>query len=183
MRIPANGVRVHQDVDVGGSYGVKRGIKQTVLVAHLARRLGRPVRLIEDRLDNMRGGDAHGPDRIFDVEVAFNDDGIVKSMKMRALDNAGAYAGRAPFQLGKPIGAIVGPYKIESVQYRAQSVTTNKAVQEAVRGFGQSPTNYAIETAIDKVAAAQRPRPHRGAPPQFHPQGGVSLSDPERQHL
>ena len=171
LRIPANGVRVHQDVDVGGSYGVKRGIKQTVLVAHLARRLGRPVRLIEDRLENMRAGDAHGPERIFDVEVAFNDDGIVKSMKIRALDNAGAYAGRAPFQLGKPIGAIVGPYRIESVQYRAQSVTTNKAVQEAVRGFGQAPTNYAIETAIDKVAAAIRSRTHRGAPPQFHPQG------------
>ena len=102
----------------------------------------------------MRSGDAHGPERIFDVDVAFNDDGIVKSMKIRALDNAGAYAGRAPFQLGKPIGAIVGPYKIESVQYRAQSVTTNKAMQEAVRGFGQAPTNYAIETAIDKVAAA-----------------------------
>jgi 2-furoyl-CoA dehydrogenase large subunit len=154
LRIPANGVRVHQDVDVGGSYGVKRGIKQTVLVAHLARLLGRPVRLIEDRLDNMGGGDAHGPDRIFDVDVAFNNDGVVKSMRIRALDNAGAYAGRAPFQLGKPIGAIVGPYQIESVQYRAQSVTTNKAVQEAVRGFGQAPTNYAIETAIDKVAAA-----------------------------
>ena len=154
LRIPLNNVRVHQDVDVGGSYGVKRGIKQTVIVAHLARRLGRPVRLIEDRLDNMRAGDAHGPDRIFDVEVAFDNDGIVKSMKMRALDNAGAYAGRAPFQLGKPIGAIVGPYKIQSVKYRAISVTSNKAAQEAVRGFGQAPTNYAIETAIDKVAAA-----------------------------
>jgi 2-furoyl-CoA dehydrogenase large subunit len=154
LRIPLNNVRVHQDVDVGGSYGVKRGIKQTVLVSHLARILGRPVRLIEDRLDNMRAGDAHGPERIFDVEVAFNDEGIVKSMKMRALDNVGAYAGRSPFQLGKPIGAIVGPYKIESVQYRAISVTSNKAAQEAVRGFGQAPTNYAIETAIDKVAAA-----------------------------
>jgi 2-furoyl-CoA dehydrogenase large subunit len=154
LRIPLNNVRVHQDVDVGGSYGVKRGIKQTVIVSHLARRLGRPVRLIEDRLDNMRAGDAHGPDRIFDVEVAFDNDGIVKSMKMRALDNAGAYAGRAPFQLGKPIGAIVGPYKIQSVKYRAISVTSNKAAQEAVRGFGQAPTNYAIETAIDKVAAA-----------------------------
>src|ERR1700733_1967719 len=154
LRIPAKSVRVHQDADVGGSYGVKRGIKQTVLVAHLARRLGRPVRLIEDRLDNMGGGDAHGPERIFDVDIAFNDDGLVRSMKMRALDNVGAYAGRAPFQLGKPIGAIVGPYTIESVKYQAQSVTSNKAVQEAVRGFGQAPTNYAIETAIDKVAAA-----------------------------
>jgi len=112
------------------------------------------VRLIEDRLDNMRSGDQHGPDRIFDVSVAFDDAGIIRSMKMRALDNVGAYAGRAPFQLGKPIGAIVGPYRIESVQYRALSVMTNKAAQEAVRGFGQSPTNYAIETAIDKVAVA-----------------------------
>jgi 2-furoyl-CoA dehydrogenase large subunit len=154
LRIPANNVRVHHDVDVGGSYGVKRGIKHTVLVSNLSRRLGRPVRLIEDRLENMRGGDAHGPERIFDVEVAFNDEGIVRSMKMRALDNAGGYAGRAPFQLGKPIGAIVGPYKINSVQYRAQSVTSNKAVQEAVRGFGQSPTNYAIETMMDRVADA-----------------------------
>jgi len=152
MRLPANSVRVHYDVDVGGSYGVKRGIKHTILCGYLARRLGRPIRLIEDRLENMRAGDAHGPDRLFDVSVAFDNDGIVRAMKMCALDNVGAYAGRAPFQLGKPIGAIVGPYKIRSVQYRAQSVTTNKAVQEAVRGFGQSPTNYAIETAIDKVA-------------------------------
>ncbi len=48
LRIPANNVRVHQDVDVGGSYGVKRGIKQTVLVAHLARR-ARPSRAVDRR--------------------------------------------------------------------------------------------------------------------------------------
>ena len=152
LNIPGNAVRVHYDVDVGGSYGVKRGIKHTVLVGYLARKLGRPVQLIEDRLENMRAGDAHGPERIFDIDVAFDRDGTVRAMKMRALDNAGAYAGRAPFQLGKPIGAIVGPYTINSVQYRAISVTTNKAAQEAVRGFGQAPTNYAIETMMDRVA-------------------------------
>ena len=152
LRLPMTSVRVHQDVDVGGSYGVKRGIKHTVLVAHLARLLNRPVRLIEDRLENMRGGDMHGPDRIFDVELAFTGDGVINAMKMRALDNVGAYAGRAPFQLGKPIGAIVGPYKINSVRYQAIAVTSNKAVEEAVRGFGQAPTNYAIETGVDLVA-------------------------------
>ena len=117
---------MHYDVDVGGSYGVKRGIKHTVLVGYLSKRLGVPVRLIEDRLENMRGGDMHGPERLFDVEVAFDDDGIVRSMKMRALDNVGAYAGRSPFQLGKPVGAIVGPYKIQSVQYQAIAVLSNK---------------------------------------------------------
>jgi 2-furoyl-CoA dehydrogenase large subunit len=152
LKIPTTSVRVHYDVDVGGSYGVKRGIKHTVLCGYLARRLGFPIRLIEDRLENMRGGDAHGPERLFDVEVAFDDQGIVRSMKMRALENVGAYAGRSPFQLGKPIGAIVGPYKIKSVQYRAIAVVTNKTTNDAVRGFGQGPTNLALERCMDEVA-------------------------------
>jgi CO/xanthine dehydrogenase Mo-binding subunit len=156
LKLPGSSVRVHNDVDVGGSYGVKRGIKHAVLVGYLSRRLGFPVRLVEDRLENMRGGDGHGPERNFNVEVAFDDSGVIRSMKMRALDNVGAYAGRSPFQLGKPIGAIVGPYRIQSVQYRAIAVTSNKTVQEAVRAFGQSPTNYAIERAIEEVAR------HRG---------------------
>jgi 2-furoyl-CoA dehydrogenase large subunit len=156
LKLSGSSVRVHNDVDVGGSYGVKRGIKHAVLVGYLARRLGFPVRLVEDRLENMRAGDGHGPERNFDIEVAFDDAGVIRAMKMRALDNVGAYAGRSPFQLGKPIGAIVGPYRIRSVQYRAIAVTSNKTPQEAVRAFGQSPTNYAIERAIEEVAR------HRG---------------------
>ncbi len=156
LKLPGSAVRVHNDIDVGGSYGVKRGIKQAVLVGYLARRLGFPVRLIEDRLENMRGGDAHGPERNFDLDIAFDDAGVIRSMKMRALDNVGAYAGRSPFQLGKPISAIIGPYHINSVQYQAIAVVSNKTTQEAVRAFGQSPTNFAIERAIEEVAK------HRG---------------------
>jgi len=152
LRLPGNAVRVHYDVDVGGSYGVKRGIKHSVLVGYLARRFGVPVRLIEDRLENMRGGDMHGPDRIFDMQVAFDRDGTIRALKIRALDDVGAYAGRSPLQLGKPVGAICGPYRIDAVEYEPISVLTNKTAQEAVRGFGQSPTNYALERTVDHVA-------------------------------
>jgi 2-furoyl-CoA dehydrogenase large subunit len=152
LRMPGNEVRVHFDVDVGGSYGLKRGIKHTVLVGYLARKLGMPVRFIEDRLENMRGGDMHGPDRFFDMQVAFNRDGIVKALKIRAVDDVGAYAGRSPLQLGKPVSAICGPYQIHAVQYEPTSVMTNKTPQEAVRGFGQAPTNLALERAMDHVA-------------------------------
>jgi 2-furoyl-CoA dehydrogenase large subunit len=152
LRLPGNGVRVHFDVDVGGSYGVKRGIKHSVLVGYLAKKLNRPVRLIEDRLENMRGGDMQGPDRQFDVTMGFNSEGIISTMRIRALEDIGAYSGRSPLQLGKPVGAIVGPYRIKSVEYDAIAVLTNKTPQEAVRGFGQAPTNYALETGIDKVA-------------------------------
>ena len=152
LRLPGNAVRVHFDVDVGGSYGVKRGLKHSILVGYLAKKLGRPVRFIEDRIENMRGGDMQGPDRIFDVTLGFQNDGTLRTMRMRALDDIGAYSGRSPLQLGKPVGAIVGPYRIQSVAYHAMAVMTHKTPQEAVRGFGQSPTNYALETGLDKVA-------------------------------
>ena len=152
LRLNGNSVRVHFDVDVGGSYGVKRGLKHTILVAYLARKLNRPVRFVEDRIENMRGGDMQGPDRIFDVTMGFKSDGTIHTMRMRAMDDIGAYSGRSPLQLGKPVGAIVGPYTIQSVEYDAYAVMTNKTPQEAVRGFGQAPTNYAIETGIDRIA-------------------------------
>ncbi len=152
LRLPANAVLVHQDVDVGGSYGTKRGMKHTILCGYLSRNTGFPVRFIEDRIDNLAAGNSHGPDRIFDMQVAFEVGGRIRALKIFAIDDAGAYPGRAPFQLAKPITAIVGPYQINSVEYRPTSVTTNKSGEVAVRGFGQSPTNWAIETAVDKVA-------------------------------
>jgi 3-oxo-Delta1-steroid hydratase/dehydrogenase large subunit len=153
LRLPGNGVRVHYDVDVGGSYGVKRGLKHTVLVGYLAKKLAVPVRFIEDRLENMRGGDMQGPDRFFDMQVAFDADGTIRAWKIRAVDDVGAYAGRSPFQLGKPVTAICGPYQIPAVEYDATSVLTHKTPQEAVRGFGQSPTNFAMERCVDRVAS------------------------------
>ena len=47
----------------------------------------------------------------------------------------GLHPGRAPLQLGKPVTAIVGPYRIGSVEYEVISVSTHKTTQEAVRGL------------------------------------------------
>ena len=154
LRLSLNQVRVHFDVDVGGSYGTKRGIKHAVLAGYLSRRLRRPVKLIEDRLENMHGGDFHGPDRIFDIALAYHGDGTVTSMRLDVIDDEGAYPGRSPLQLAKPIGSIVGPYRIGSVAHTVTGVATNKTGQVAVRGFGQAPTNYAIESAFDAVSRA-----------------------------
>jgi 3-oxo-Delta1-steroid hydratase/dehydrogenase large subunit len=152
LRIPSNQVRVHFDVDIGGSYGVKRGIKHAVLAGYLSRTLGVPVKFIEDRAENMHGGDFHGPDRIFDVTLHYTDEGEFTNIRIDVIDDEGAYPGRSPLQLAKPIGAIVGPYRIPSAEYNATAVVTNKTGQVAVRGFGQSPTNFAIESCVDAVA-------------------------------
>jgi CO/xanthine dehydrogenase Mo-binding subunit/aerobic-type carbon monoxide dehydrogenase small subunit (CoxS/CutS family) len=152
LRLASNQVRVHFDVDVGGSYGVKRGIKHAVLAGYLSAVARAPVQLVEDRAENMHGGDFHGPDRVFDVELACTREGDFTSIRIGVIDDEGAFPGRSPLQLAKPIGAIVGPYRIGSAAYTATAVATNKTGQVAVRGFGQAPTNYAIESAVDAAA-------------------------------
>jgi len=53
----------------------------------------------------MTGGEMHGPDRIFDMHVAFNDDGVINSLAIVAIDDAGANSSRGPLQL---IGTVRG---------------------------------------------------------------------------
>ena len=86
------------------------------------------------------------------MALAYAGDGRFLSIKIGVIDDEGAYPGRSPLQLAKPIGAITGPYRIGSAAYSATAVVTNKTGQVAVRGFGQSPTNYAIESAVDAAA-------------------------------
>ncbi len=163
LRLPGNAVRVHHDVDVGGSYGVKRGLKHAVLVGYLAKKLGVPVRFIEDRLENLRGGDMQGPDRFFDMQLAFDADGAIRAMKIRAVDDVGAYAGRSPFQLGKPVTAICGPYAIGAIEYEPTSVS---------RSSGRSTASPAISAWTASRCArgissarTSSPTPFRAGPP------------------
>src|SRR3712207_7236250 len=59
LRLPGNALRVHYDVDVGGSYGVKRGLKHAVLVGFLARKLGTPVRFIDRKSTRLNSSHAN----------------------------------------------------------------------------------------------------------------------------
>jgi 2-furoyl-CoA dehydrogenase large subunit len=152
MRTATNRVRVHMDVDIGGSYGNKRGRKQIFLTCVASRVVGRPVKFIEDRMENMAAGDAHGPDRIWDVKIACDDQGKILGLDLTVIDDAGAYAGRGAMQISKPITALVGPYAIPAVRYAPISVLTCKTNQAPYNGFGQAPTNFAIERGIDLIA-------------------------------
>jgi 2-furoyl-CoA dehydrogenase large subunit len=154
LRLPSHRLRVHQDVDVGGSYGAKRGRKQMYLTCVAAMVVGRPVKFLEDRRENLQAGDAHGPDRVFTIKLAVDEDAIVKAIDLTIVDDVGAYAGRGPMQMGKPITAAVGPYRIGAVRYGGYAVMTNKTNQAPFRGFGQAPHNFVLERSFDRIAAA-----------------------------
>lgn len=139
-------------VIAGGSFGSKMFVhKVSTLAATLARASGRPVKFLEDRIDNILSCDNHGPDRYFDCSAAIKD-GKISSIKIRTIDDYGAYIQFGTGQHGNALSQVTGAYGIGSVRYDLTAVLTNKCQQGAHRGFGAEVSNFMIERLVDAVA-------------------------------
>src|SRR5579871_4522695 len=139
--------------DVGGGFGGKGHVyPEDLLVPFLARSLARPVRWIEERREHMLCS-AHSRDQWHDVEIGFADDGRILALRDDFLVDCGAW---------NPIGAgiayntavhLPGPYKIANYAARARLAATNKTPNAPYRGAGRPEAAFAMERAIDLVAA------------------------------
>lgn len=140
-------------VDAGGSFGSKLFMHKIIaLTATLSRAVGRPVKFIEDRIDNMTNADGHGPDRIYEAEMALRADGKILSLKYKVIDDYGAYLQYGYGTHGNSFSQAIGPYAINSIEGRLIAVLTNKCQQGAFRGFGSEVTNFVIERMVDAAA-------------------------------
>jgi CO/xanthine dehydrogenase Mo-binding subunit len=137
----------------GGSFGSKLFThKVMTLAGTLARAAGRPVKYIEDRLDNITSCDNHGSDRLYRCELALKRDGTMQSLRFQVIDDYGAYFQFGVGTHGNSLCQIVGPYRINSVQMELIAVLTNKCQQGAYRGFGSEVTNWMLERMADAAA-------------------------------
>lgn len=141
--------------DVGGGFGIKAALyPEEFICAALARRLGRPVKWIQDRYEALLT-DVHSRDNHYRVEAAVDDDGIVLALRAEIRTNGGAYSA-LPFgcTLETTGGArmIVGPYRIEQYEYTATAIATNTAPVLAYRGVAQPVCFMAIEGIMDRIA-------------------------------
>jgi CO/xanthine dehydrogenase Mo-binding subunit len=138
----------------GGSFGSKLFIhKVPVIAAVLARACGRPVKYLEDRIDNMTACDHHGSDRIYECELALDADRRMTSLKCDVIDDYGAYFQFGIGHHGNALSQITGPYQIGSVKVDITAVFTNKCQQGAYRGFGSEVSNYVIERMVDAACS------------------------------
>ena len=81
--------------DMGGGFGAKAGARpELIVVAAAARKLGRPVKWIETRSENLIGM-THGRGQVQEVELGATRDGRLVGLRARVVADLGAYPGIA----------------------------------------------------------------------------------------
>ncbi len=139
--------------EVGGGFGQKLQVYGEELFACWAsRKLGRPVKWIETRTENMTV--AHqGRDQISQVKMGAKRDGTITAFHVKILADFGAY-NMILTPLIPSLGAFVmgGCYKIPNVQTDIIGVFTNKCPTDAIRGAGRPEATQMIEVTLDQLA-------------------------------
>src|SRR5438552_10788980 len=119
---------------VGGGFGPKMHLyPEDVAVAELARRLGRPVRWVEDRRENLLAS-AHAREFVCRLDVGARADGTLVAMRARIVCDTGAYSiYPVTVALGRitPPGIIPGPTALPANASEPSAVATNKAPSAA----------------------------------------------------
>ena len=155
LGIPAEQVRVIAPRDQGGQFGVKAPFyREPILVAYLAKELNRPVRWIESRQEHLMAV-SQERDQIHDLEVAATKDGRILAIRDRGLADCGDGCEGVYWGFLMPfLGAVEMPnaYDVPKCDIKIKVAVTNKSALSPARAFGEFPTRFAIERAVDMVA-------------------------------
>jgi carbon-monoxide dehydrogenase large subunit len=139
--------------EVGGGFGAKANVyPDEILVPWLAMKLGRPVRWLEERRENLATM-AHGRDQIDYISAACAKDGTVLGVKGRLLADLGAYLYFGTAEIPTLTTLMgTGPYLFTDLQYDLYGVFTNKVPTDAFRGAGRPEATYFQERMMDAIA-------------------------------
>lgn len=150
--LPDDGVDVTQAV-TGGGFGGKEEYP-TLVALHallLARKSGRPVKLVYGRQEDVEASTKRHPSRV-EIATGCDRDGTLRAVSIRVLFDGGAYVTLTPVVLSRGALHACGAYRWEDVGVEAVAVATNTPPNGAFRGFGAPQTVWAIERHLDRVA-------------------------------
>jgi CO/xanthine dehydrogenase Mo-binding subunit len=151
LGLPLSKVRVFAP-DPGGGFGGKQHTKYEPLVALMALRAGRPVRLVltlEETFQAVRRAAAE-----VRVRTGFMADGTLAFQDIAADYLIGAYADIADRVVGKGSYPGCGPYRVPAARILARSILSHTVPSTAFRGFGNPQVNWAVESNLDAGAIA-----------------------------
>ncbi|MGA9857753.1 MAG: xanthine dehydrogenase family protein molybdopterin-binding subunit, partial [Solirubrobacteraceae bacterium] len=138
--------------DVGGGFGGKGADVEDVLMGWLARETQRTVRWTETRSEHMLAMH-HGRAQWADFELGGSRDGTLKALRVKLLQDAGAYPGIGAFLAVLTQMMSSGVYDIPKIEVDVTAVVSNSTPTGPVRGAGRPEATQMIERAIDMFAA------------------------------
>ncbi len=152
LGLPEEQVRVIAPADVGGGFGTKgQFYPEDIIVPALARRLGRPVKWIENRREHLACSWVER-EQVHEIEVAATREGRLLALRDRFLHELGAYTVSG---LNLPQNTMIhslGPYRVPHVDLAMRGVLTNTTPVGSYRGAGRPQGAFVAERAVDAVA-------------------------------
>jgi carbon-monoxide dehydrogenase large subunit len=137
--------------DVGGGFGGKGLDVEDLLTGALARATGRPVRWTETRSEHMVSMH-HGRAQWIDFEIGGDRDGTVKALRLKILQDSGAYPSIGAFLANLTSMMSSGVYAIPKIEIEVTAVVTNTTWIGPVRGAGRPEATQMLERAMDMFA-------------------------------
>lgn len=152
MDLPEASIEM-MECDVGGGFGVRGEFyPEDFLIPFAARQLGRPVKWIEDRRENLLGSN-HAREADIEIEIACERDGRIVGLRATAWVDMGAYVRTSgaipPRTLAQ---GLSGPYDIANVHVQSSMMLTNKAPVGTYRAPGRFEGTFFRERMFDIVA-------------------------------
>jgi len=141
--------------ETGGGFGGKEEYPSMIAIhaALLARRCGRPVRMIYDRHEDLAATTKRHPS-IVRHRTGVLGDGTLVAQEIEIILDGGAYSTLSPVVLSRATLHAGGPYRCPNVRVRSRVVATNTPPNGAFRGFGAPQVEFAVETHLARVAEA-----------------------------
>jgi CO/xanthine dehydrogenase Mo-binding subunit len=138
---------------VGGGFGGKVDSVHEPIAILAAMLTGRPCKFAWDREEEMQVGAPRGAERWY-IKDGVSRDGRILARKFTGYFDSGAYTRLSSYAIIKGVGHLPGPYTIPNVHADVYCVYTNRTPATAMRGFGITGVDFAIEAHMDKVAEA-----------------------------
>jgi CO/xanthine dehydrogenase Mo-binding subunit len=136
---------------VGGGFGGKVDVITEPIACLAALKTGRPVRYVYTREEEMRVSSTRSANRI-KIRDGVMSDGRIVSREVTTYHDAGAYSRHSPYGTTKAAAHFPGPYTIPNVHIDAYCVYTNRTPSSAMRGFGVTIGDFALESQMDQIA-------------------------------
>ena len=154
LDMPEHQIRVIAE-DVGGGFGAKASLyPEEIATCVMARRLGRPVKWIGDRREDLLAT-THAWDEIIDAELGLDRDGAIVGLRAQVTADIGAYSiypWTAAIEPVQTISFLPGPYRVPTYRGRTRGVATCKTPLGPYRGVGRPPAVFVIEGLMDRAA-------------------------------